>query len=165
MEITHQRAEFDGFAKDYYVVNFKRRVGVVALRDGHVLFVKQYRLLINAPSLELPGGTIEHGEDLQAGLARECMEETGVLPRDLTPLIEYYPGLDNVDNRTTVFLSESAETVRPFQPNPAEVSAIEWIAFDRCLEMVWKREILDAMTVAGLLACDHALHRRVIRNK
>lgn len=155
MTVTHRRAEFDAVAKDYYIVGFKRRGGVVALREGSVLLVRQYRLLIDAPSWELPGGTIEDGENLHAGLARECLEETGVMPHDLEPLVEYYPGLDNVDNRTTIFVSMNTETVRPFEPDPAEVDAIQWIPLEHCLEMVFRREILDAMTIVGLLAFAH----------
>lgn len=160
MEITHQQAEFEGFKKDYYVVNFKRRGGVVALKDGEVLLVRQYRFLPNDASWELPGGTIEDHEDLESGLVRECLEETGVRVSALRALVEYYPGLDNVDNRTTVFLSEQAEAVAPFRGNLAEIQEIAWIPLERCLRMIFDREILDAMTVAGLLACDHALRRR-----
>ncbi len=163
MHITHQRAEFDGFAKDYYVVNFKRRGGVVALSEGRVLLVRQYRLLLNAPSWELPGGTIEDNEDIEAGMVRECVEETGVRPCKLKELIVYYPGLDNVDNRTTVFYSENVDIVLPFRENPAEVSKISWVPLERCLEMIFKQEILDAMTVAGLLAYGHILHGRSVK--
>ena len=35
-------AEFEGFTKDYYVVDFGRRVGVVAVREGEVLLTAQY---------------------------------------------------------------------------------------------------------------------------
>ena len=152
MEIYHRRAHFEGFSKDYYVVSFKRRGGIVALRDGKVLLVRQYRFLVNDHSWELPGGTIEETENLELGLVRECFEETGVRPRSLQRLIVYYPGLDNVDNRTTVFYSEDAEIAGPFKRNPAEVSGIAWVPFEKCLEMVFNQEILDAMTVAGLLA-------------
>ena len=160
MEITHQQAEFEGFTKDYYVVNFKRRGGVVVLKNGEVLLVRQYRFLLNGASWELPGGTIEDDENVESGLVRECLEETGVRVSALRALVEYYPGLDNVDNRTTVFLSEQAEPVAPFRGNPAEIQEIAWVPLERCLRMVFDREILDAMTVAGLLACEHILRRR-----
>jgi 8-oxo-dGTP pyrophosphatase MutT (NUDIX family) len=152
MDILHSRADFGDFAKDYYVVTFGERGGVVGVKDGKILMVRQYRFLIDGYSWELPGGTIEIGESAEAGLARECFEETGLRPKDLELLLVYYPGLDNVDNRTSIYVSRRMESVKPFVGNPAEVSQIGWFTLDQCLSMVLKQEILDAMTISGLLA-------------
>jgi ADP-ribose pyrophosphatase len=152
MDVLHTRAEFGTFAKDYYVVTFGERGGVVGVRDGKVLLVRQYRFLIDDYSWELPGGTIEKSERAEVGLARECLEETGFLPQDLDLLVVYYPGLDNVDNRTSIYLSSNLEASRPFVPNPAEVSELGWFTLEECLAKVREQKILDAMTIAGLLA-------------
>ena len=61
-------------------------------------------------------------------------------------------GLDNFDNRTTLFSSTRVEVVAPFAPAEAEVVEIRWIPLEECLRMVFGGEILDALTVAGLLA-------------
>jgi ADP-ribose pyrophosphatase len=160
MDVVHSRADFGDFAKDYYVVTFGERGGVVGIRDGRILLVRQYRFLIDGYSWELPGGTIEKKESAEAGLARECLEETGMLPRDLELLLVYYPGLDNVDNRTSIYVSERMEFRKPFVGNPAEVSEIGWFGANECLEMVFRQEILDAMTVSGILAYHHRGSRR-----
>ena len=151
-DVQRTRATFDEFEKEYFVVKFGRRGGVVAVRDRRILLVQQYRFLIKGMSWELPGGTVEDAEDLPEGLRRECLEETGVLLRTLHPLIEYYPGLDNVDNRTTVFLCDQFSTAEQFHPTPAEITAIEWTPVERCMTMIFGGQILDAMTIAGLLA-------------
>ena len=159
MQIVHCRADFGAFAKDYYVVGFKRRGGVVILHDDSVLLVRQYRYLLNDYSWELPGGTIEDSENAEDGLIRECFEETGVRPKELLPLVVYYPGLDNVDNRTSVYYSRGATVGAPFKSNPAEIVEIAWIPYERCLDMVFRGQILDAMSVAGLLAYDARVNR------
>jgi 8-oxo-dGTP pyrophosphatase MutT (NUDIX family) len=151
-KVEHTRATFPGFEKDYFVVNFGRRGGVVAVRNGAVLLVRQYRFLLGEMSWEVPGGTVLESEDIQAGLRRECLEETGVALGALRPLIEYYPGLDNVDNRTSIFACEELRIASAFAPNPAEVVALDWFPLARCLQMVFSGQILDAMTIAGLLA-------------
>ena len=53
---------------------------VVAIDDGHVILVEQYRIPVGARCLELPAGLIgdeEAGESVDAGAARELEEETG----------------------------------------------------------------------------------------
>jgi ADP-ribose pyrophosphatase len=151
-KVEHTRATFQGFEKDYFVVNFGRRGGVVAVRDGAILLVRQYRFLLEELSWELPGGTVANGEDIQEGLRRECLEETGIALGTLCPLIEYYPGLDNVDNRTSIFSCDDLRVAAEFLPDPAEIVAIDWIPLERCIDMVFSGAVLDAMTVAGLLA-------------
>lgn len=152
MRVYHTRADFGEARKDFYVVKFGRRGGIVAVKDGKILLVKQYRFLIDGLSIELPGGTIEEGEDLAEGTVRECLEETGIRCRNLRPLVVYYPGLDNVDNETTVFFTEDTEVAHPFAGNPLEVSEIVWLPLEHALALVGARRILDAMTVAGLFA-------------
>lgn len=157
--VYHSRADFGSFSKDYYVINFGPRGGIVAEKDGTVLLVRQYRFLIDGMSWELPGGTIEPGEPLETGAARECLEETGVVCRNLKPLVVYYPGLDNVDNRTTIWHTSDVEINAGFTPKVDEVNAVDWIPLSRAIDMIFSGEILDAMSVAGLLAYRHTLRQ------
>src|SRR5258708_10290287 len=98
MHVYRCRADFGQATKDYYVIQFKPRAGVVINRGAEVLLVRQYRFLPNRNSSELPGGSIEPDESARRGVVRECVEETGIRPSRLSLLGTYYPGLDNVDN-------------------------------------------------------------------
>jgi len=63
-------------------------VGAVIVRDGQVVIVKRrYEPL--AGHWSLPGGTLELGETLEAGVIREIREETG-LDVDVGPVIEVF---------------------------------------------------------------------------
>ena len=152
MEIRHTHADFGAFSKDYYVVHFGPRVGVVALNRGKLLLVRQYRFLVNDMSWEIPGGKVEPDESPEVAGRRECLEETGVNCRNLEKLVAYYPGLDNVENRTTLLYTEEADLPTEFVSNAAEVEEIAWIEFGECLEMVFSGKILDALTVVGILS-------------
>jgi len=152
MEVRHTRADFDGFHKDYFVVELGPRAGIVAVREGRVLLTRQYRFLVDGFSWEIPGGRVDEGETPEVAAARECLEETGLECSGLRKLVEYYPGLDNFDNRTTLFLSESVREAAEFRPVESEVVEIRWFALEETMRMVLAGEILDALTVTGLLA-------------
>jgi len=71
---------------------------IVAVDDGHVLLVEQYRVPLGRRCLELPAGLIgdeTEGEAVEIAAARELEEETGYRPARMTDLGYYYssPGM------------------------------------------------------------------------
>lgn len=152
MEIRHTHVDFGSFDKNYYVVHFGPRVGVVVVRDEKVLLVRQYRFLVDDLSWEIPGGKIDDGESAEIAAVRECREETGVICRSLEKLLVYYPGLDNVQNRTTILFSNNVELPDHFVAVESEVVDMAWIPIATCMTMIANEIILDAMTITGILA-------------
>lgn len=62
----------------FYVIEYPEWVNVFALtEEGQVVMVKQYRHGLKQTSIELPGGVVDEGEDIEAAARRELMEETG----------------------------------------------------------------------------------------
>jgi ADP-ribose pyrophosphatase len=56
---------------------------ILAVDDGHVLLVEQYRVPLKARTIELPAGLVgdeEAGEAIETAAARELEEETGYRP-------------------------------------------------------------------------------------
>lgn len=56
---------------------------IVAIDDGYILLVEQYRVPLGGPCLELPAGLVgdlTDGETVEASAARELEEETGYRP-------------------------------------------------------------------------------------
>ena len=71
---------------------------IVAVDDGHVLLIEQYRVPLGRICLELPAGLIgdeTEGEAVEKAAARELEEETGYRPARMTDLGFYYssPGI------------------------------------------------------------------------
>lgn len=63
-------------------------VGAVIVSDGRVVLIKR-RFEPLAGQWSLPGGTLELGETLEAGVTREILEETG-LDIEVGPVIEVF---------------------------------------------------------------------------
>ncbi len=152
------RVDFADYTKEYFVTETGEHAGIAVVHAGSVLLVRQYRLLINTMSWELPGGKVDDGETPQAAAVRECPEETGVRCLNPRPLLFYHAGLDTVYNPTHIFYSEEVEEGRDLRSiHPREVTGCEWIPLDRCFEMIVAGEILDCFSIVGLLAYRQAL--------
>jgi ADP-ribose pyrophosphatase len=71
---------------------------ILAIEDGHVLLVEQYRVPLGCSCLELPAGLVgdeTEGEAVEASAARELEEETGYRPARVESLGTFYssPGM------------------------------------------------------------------------
>ena len=141
-------AQFDGFSKEYFVSDHGQRAALVVVREGEVLLTKQYRLLINGISLEIPGGRVAEEESPEDAARRECLEETGVKCSALKPLIFYHPSLDVIKNFTWIYFTED---VNEIADNYVERRA--WIPLWQCIDMIFSgKGILDGMSILALLS-------------
>jgi len=147
-------ARFDGFSKEYFVCDHAQRTALLAINNSGVLLARQYRLLINGLSYEIPGGRIEENETPAAAAVRECLEETGVLCTGLKPLIDYLPSMDILKNHTHIFYSEKVQEIE----NNMSGSRT-WMPIERCIDMLFDRQIVDSMTIIALLAYTTKLNR------
>jgi len=80
----------DGSTKKYYWAELPPAVVVVAIVDGDVVFVEQYRPTIGKGCLELPAGIVETGETYVEAGTRELQEETGYRPGEAVLLEDYW---------------------------------------------------------------------------
>jgi ADP-ribose pyrophosphatase len=167
-EVVHQNdfyyisrvdADFGEFTKHYYVSEHGQRVGLVVTRDTDVLLVRQYRFLLDGLSWEIPGGGVREGENVEAAAVRECREETGIVCRNLTPLVKFHQGLDAVHNFTHIFYTaEFTETSDKLQ-DATEATEHYWVSWEQCIEMISSGQIADSFTISSLLS-----FRTLVRN-
>ncbi|MBM3958038.1 MAG: NUDIX hydrolase [Gemmatimonadetes bacterium] len=143
------RADFGEFTREYFVADKGRRVGVIVLREGRVLLVRQYRLLIDDMSWELPGGGIKAGETAEQAAVRECGEEAGVLCHSLSKVLEFDQGIDVTKSPALIFKCTDF-SVRPGLHN-RETDDRKWVPLTECLDMVLDGRIRDSMTMMALL--------------
>ena len=146
-KIERITAKFDGFSKEYFVSDFGEKAAVLVFRENCVLLTRQYRLLINKLSYEVPGGKVNSGESPEEAAKRECFEETGVYCHTLKPLITYDPDLEYTRNHTYVFYTNDIEK------NQIQLlDKHEWLPFNDCLKMIEDEIITDSLSIITLMA-------------
>jgi ADP-ribose pyrophosphatase len=152
-------AAFDGVRKEYFVTDYGGRAGLVVISGECTLLVRQYRVLIDRMSWEIPGGKVDQGETPMAAAARECLEEAGVRCRKLRPLLTFQPGLDTLHNPTYLFYTDRFTAV-PKSANASESVESAWFPIQRCIEMVAKHEIIDSLSIIALLSYRTIIQKR-----
>ncbi|MFN3468196.1 MAG: NUDIX hydrolase [Novosphingobium sp.] len=95
--------------------NIKAAV-ILAIDDGHVILVEQFRVPLGRPCIELPAGLIgdeagaEH-EDAASAALRELEEETGYRAGRIESLGEYHSSPGMVTEAFTLFRAHDLEKV------------------------------------------------------
>jgi ADP-ribose pyrophosphatase len=87
---------------------------ILALDDGHVLLVEQYRVALGRNCLELPAGLVGddvEGEAAEIAAIRELEEETGYRARAVADLGRYYSSPGMVSEGFTLLRAEGLTKV------------------------------------------------------
>jgi len=124
---------------------------VVAIHDGRVCLVRQYRVALGRMTLEIPAGKLECGEDGVTCAARELYEETGLRAETLEPLVTTLgsPGFTN--EHTEVFAARGISQGAAV-PDEGEFIDVAWLPVGAVVSAIRAGVIQDAKTVAGVLA-------------
>src|SRR5512135_2114667 len=86
------------------VVHHHGSVVLIPMPDPeHVILVRQYRYAVDKWLWELAAGSLEPGEDAEAGARRECEEETGLIAGRVEFLGAYYPTPGYCDEKMNIY--------------------------------------------------------------
>ncbi len=128
----------------YEVVDHAPAVAVVALREGKLLCVRQFRHAIGSMTVEIPAGLIEPGEEPAAAAQRELAEECQ-LGGQLELLARYYPSPGFCNEELWVFsASELAEAEG--EPDQDEELEVLWVAPEELLAGLRSGQIAGSST-------------------
>lgn len=141
----------DGIVHRVDVVEHHGAVALVPIdEDGGIWFVRQYRHPAGKMLLEIPAGTIEHGEKPQDCAMRECREELGLAPDEIIPLGSVYLAPGYSTEILHIFLARGLRPA-PLPPDVDEVLEPLKISWQEVLHKIQEDEIHDAKTLAGIL--------------
>jgi ADP-ribose pyrophosphatase len=137
------------------VVHHHGSVVLLPMPDpGHVILVRQYRYAVDEWLWELAAGSLEHGEDAEAGARRECEEETGLIAGSAEFVGAFYPTPGYCDEKMNFYvltnLRKPAEGEQTSAPDEDEDLEVRAFSIDELRGMARRREIADLKTVVGL---------------
>jgi ADP-ribose pyrophosphatase len=112
----HAVIDVDGSVGMYNVLRCGDGVCVLAVTGEDYYLIREYKYAIGRHILQLPSGSIDHGEEpLQAG-KRELLEEAGLAAETWTPLGLVHPYPTNVASAVHLFLAHDARPAQTPEP-------------------------------------------------
>ena len=129
---------------------------IVAIDDGHVLLVEQYRVPMGRRSLELPAGLIgdhegEPHEDAARAAARELEEETGYRPGRIEERGHFYSSPGMLSESFYLFRAYDLEKVGDGGGTESEEITVHRVRLDEVADFVEERRTHGVGVDAKLL--------------
>ena len=119
-----------------------------------ILLVRQYRYVVGRWLWELPAGTLEPDETIEAAALRECHEEVGKIAGRAQKLSSLLPSPGFCDEEMHFYLLTELRDRRPGEAaayqDPDEILNVEEFSVAKVLDMVKAGAIADMKTVVGI---------------
>lgn len=127
-------------------------VNVIALtRDtAEIVIVRQHRFGSGGPTIEIPGGMIDEGEDPLFAAQRELREETGYVADTWTSLGSVAPNPAFLDNVCHHFLAEGATLDEAQELDDGEDILVTTMTQDAAVAAIRSGEISHALVVTAM---------------
>jgi len=147
----------------YGVVHFKGlAIGVVPLDEElNTWLVGQYRFPLKQYSWEIPEGGGDPAVPPVASAQRELLEETGLVAKEWTPIMEMHLSNSVSDEKAILFLARQLEQREP-EPEETEQLVVRKLPFEEAYRMVMDGVITDSMSVAAILKVKILLNEAII---
>lgn len=143
----------DGERLQRDIVRHPGAVAVVAVEEGQIVLVRQFRPSIESNLLEIPAGKLEpDDESPEVAAKRELVEEAGVKCGALVLLGSFLNSPGFTDEVTHIFLATQLQHVEVERDEGEERwMTVNWVNIDSVWQMIESGEIRDAKTVVGIL--------------
>ena len=131
-----------------------RAAVIIAIDDGHVLLVEQYRVPLKAHCIELPAGLIgdeTEGEPVAAAAARELEEETGYSAERIEEVGEFASSPGMVSETFTLVRAHGLAKVHDGGGVSDENIVVHRVALDDVAAFIERQRALGKMIDVRIL--------------
>jgi 8-oxo-dGTP pyrophosphatase MutT (NUDIX family) len=137
----------------YGKVHFKNKaIGIIPVdHELNTWLVGQYRYTVDEWSWEIPEGGGPPGEAAVESAKRELQEETGLIAKNITPIIRLHTSNSVTDEEGFVFIAEDLEQGESSLEETEADLKVWKLPVKDALQMVIEGKITDSMSVMGLL--------------
>ncbi|MEK3881525.1 NUDIX hydrolase [Paenibacillus sp. PL2-23] len=141
----------DGRSATREIVRHPGAAAVVALLDGKLLVVEQFRKPLEKCQIEIPAGKLDGDEDPLVAAARELEEETGYKAKELKLLNAFYTSPGFADEKLYVYWATELEPGEQ-QLDEDEDIQVEAITLEQAEAYIAEGRISDAKTILAVYA-------------
>lgn len=138
---------------NFFKMEFLDWVNVVPITtNNQLILVKQYRFGTEEVTLELPGGTLDAGEDNpHLAAERELKEETGYKGQSLISLgqVAVNPAIQN--NYCHFYLAPAIDKVQEQELDNSEDIEVVSVGWEEVDELITTGELTHSLTILGIL--------------
>lgn len=134
------------------VIRHPGAVAVVAICNGKVVFIRQYRAALDTEMLEIPAGKLDQpGEPPIEAAKRELIEETGLYSESLVELGSFHTAAGFCDEKITIFAAlDPREGDRDTDGTEEAYSQLITVPVKEVEDWLVDGRITDAKTIIGL---------------
>lgn len=138
-------------AANFYVLQAPEWINVISLtEDNHIILVEQYRHGIDEPTLEIPGGMVDEGEEPIEAAKRELLEETGFEADSWEALGKTSSNPAILSNFTHLYLATGCKKTGPQQTDGHEDIDVHTMPLHEFLSLVEEDVVHHSIVLAGV---------------
>lgn len=151
----------DGRQATRDIVRHPGASAVVALNDkGEMYMVRQFRKPLEAVSLEIPAGKLDHGEDPLVCASRELKEETGLSAGKIKHIVSVHSTPGFSDEVLHIYAALDLKEGDSCADDDEFIST-EKYPVPQLLDMILKGTITDAKTIIGVFLAEKIINGQI----
>ena len=141
----------DGRTATREIVKHPGAAAVVAIHDGKLIVVEQYRKPLGKTQIEIPAGKLDPKEEPIVAAARELEEETGYIAHNLQLMHQYYTSPGFADEILYTYFTNEV-TIGQQNLDDDEDVIVKLITIEEADAYIASGHISDAKTLLAVTA-------------